>query len=123
MSYQVAEAERQSQFLRGALDMCLLALLARQPSHAYELTARLEQSGLPGIGYGTLYPLVTRLRRLALIEEQRQPSPAGPARKVYSPTPAGRKALSSWSAQWQASTAAVQTLLIDNGALPIPEEA
>ncbi len=102
--------------------MCLLALLARQPSHTYELTTRLEQSGLPGIGYGTLYPLVTRLRRLELVEEQREPSPAGPSRKVYSPTAAGLDALSSWCEQWLASTTAVQTLLIDNGALPTPEE-
>lgn len=123
MSHQVVDAERQSQFLRGSLDMCLLALLARQPSHAYELTSRLEQCGLPGIGYGTLYPLVTRLRRLDLIEEHREPSPAGPVRKVYSPTPSGRDALSSWSMQWLASTAAVRTLLIDTGVLPTPEES
>lgn len=123
MSYQLADAERQSQFLRGSLDMCLLALLARQPSHVYELTARLEQCGLPGIGYGTLYPLVTRLRRLELVDEHREPSPTGPARKVYRLTAAGRDALSSWSAQWLTSTSAVRTLLIDNGALPITEEA
>jgi PadR family transcriptional regulator PadR len=120
MSHQVVDAERQSQFLRGSLDMCLLALLARQPSHTYELTSRLEQCGLPGIGYGTLYPLVTRLRRLELIEEALEPSPAGPVRKVYSPTTLGRDALSSWSEQWLASTAVVRTLLIDAGALPTP---
>lgn len=102
--------------------MCLLALLARQPSHTYELTERLEESGLPGIGYGTLYPLVTRLRRTKLIEERCEPSPAGPNRKVYSPTPAGRAALSSWTAQWLASTAAVRNLLVDQGTLSTPEE-
>lgn len=123
MSRQIVDVERQSQFLRGSLDMCLLALLARQPSHAYELTSRLEQCGLPGIGYGTLYPLVTRLRRLDLIQEHREPSPSGPVRKVYSPTPSGRDALASWSTQWLASTAAVRTLLSETGALPIPEES
>lgn len=123
MHHPIADGERHSQFLRGALDICLLALLEQSPSHAYELADRFAERGLVGIGYGTLYPLVTRMRRLGLIEEHREASPAGPPRKVFRPSPAGRQALASWSAQWLASTAVVRSLLIDTGALaPPPEE-
>lgn len=112
------EADRQSQLLRGVLDMCLLALLQHQPSHAYDLTARLEQSGMPGVGYGTLYPLVTRLRRQGLLNERVQTSTTGPPRKVYRPSAAGRAALAAWTSQWLASTTAIRSLLADAGALP-----
>ena len=36
----VDDADRQTQLLRGALDMCLLALLAKEPAHGYELVRR-----------------------------------------------------------------------------------
>jgi PadR family transcriptional regulator, regulatory protein PadR len=118
MYRMTAEVERQAQLLRGTLDMCLLALLHQQPSHAYELTTRLDDHGLPGVGYGTLYPLVTRLRRLGLVEEHTEPSPAGPPRKVFRPSAGGRAALAQWSSQWLATSTAIHRLLTDAGVLP-----
>ncbi|MGY1843992.1 PadR family transcriptional regulator [Modestobacter sp. SYSU DS0875] len=117
-----ADADRQAQLLRGALDVCLLALLAEQPTHAYDLVVRLEQRGLRDVGYGTIYPLVGRLRRLGLLDERAEPSPAGPARKVFSLSVAGRAALSEWVGQWLATTSAVRGLLASAGALPSYEE-
>ena len=113
------DLERQAQLLRGTLDMCLLALLREQPSHAYELTTRLGTRGLPGIGYGTLYPLVTRLRRQGLLEEHPEVSPAGPPRNVFTPSSAGLVALEKWSAQWLTTSNAVSRLLNDTGALSV----
>lgn len=117
MSSHIPDRDRQSQFLRGALDLCVLALLRRHPCHVYELTARLEDSGLHGVGFGTLYPLVTRLRRLDLVAEHQEPSPTGPPRKVFSLTPTGRDSLASWSAQWLASSRIVGDLISDNDKL------
>lgn len=113
------DADRQSQLLRGVLDVCLLALLAERPSHAYDLTARLEQRGIAGVGYGTLYPLVTRLRRLGLLDERVEESRSGPPRTVFTLSASGRSALTSWSTQWLASTTAVHALLTGTGALPV----
>lgn len=112
-----ADPDRQAQFLRGALDMCLLALLHERPSHAYGLATRLEHRGLEGIGYGTLYPLVTRLRRLGLVEESVVASSLGPPRKVYRLSAAGRLTLTRWAAEWSAGVSVLRALLVDTGAL------
>lgn len=102
--------------------MCLLALLAEQPGHAYDLTKRLAAQGVNDVSYGTLYPLVTRLRRQGLLDVQTEPSSTGPPRKVFTPSSAGRRALSDWAAQWWSTTAAVTALLTRTGVLPLPEE-
>ena len=49
-----AAAERNTQLLRGVLDMCMLALLARAPAHGYELVRRLNDAGFDAVGYGTV---------------------------------------------------------------------
>lgn len=98
--------------------MCLLALLQKQPCHAYQLVARLEARGLTGISYGTIYPLMTRLRGLGLLEVKSEPSPSGPARNVFSPSAAGRDALAVWAEQWWSSTSVVHALLTDCDVLP-----
>ncbi|MGI8535588.1 MAG: PadR family transcriptional regulator [Mycobacteriales bacterium] len=112
------EPDRQAQLLRGALDMCLLTLLSEQPTHAYDLVVRFEERGLSGVGYGTIYPLVGRMRRLGLLDESAQPSPSGPARKVFSVSQAGQAALSSWVQQWLSTTSAVSGLLTAAGVVP-----
>ena len=93
-------AERNGQLLRGCLDMCLLALLAEEPAHGYELVRRLDTAGFGSVSYGTVYPLITRLHRLGLVANARQPSPSGPPRKVYQLTDAGHDRLSAWREQW-----------------------
>ncbi|MEU8607957.1 PadR family transcriptional regulator [Actinoplanes sp. NPDC048791] len=107
------DAERQTQLLRGALDMCLLALLAREPAHGYELVRRVEAAGFDGVGYGTVYPLLTRMRRLGLVADELEASPAGPPRKVYALTGAGRARLGSWQQQWARFVGVVDAMLSD----------
>jgi len=101
--------ERETLLLRGALDMCVLAILDREPLHTYAVVERLGEHGFE-TGYGTVYPLVTRLRRAGLLD-QRSEAGSGPARNVLSLTPAGRESLRRWSAQWRRSVARVSTVL------------
>ena len=118
MCHMTVDAERQALLLRGTLDMCLLSLLLERPSHAYDLAARLAERGLPGVGYGTLYPLVTRLRRQGLLDERSEDSPHGPARKVFRLSQDGRRALAAWSTQWLATSDAISSLLRETSAVP-----
>src|SRR3954449_368577 len=115
------DPDRRAQILRGALDTCLLALLARTPTHAYDLVVLLERHGLPGVGYGTVYPLMGRLRRQGLVTERAEPSPNGPPRKVFEVSPAGLHALAEWTGQWVDTTSAINGLLGSVGALPTIE--
>jgi PadR family transcriptional regulator PadR len=109
------DGDRQTQLLRGALDMCLLALLAREPAHGYELVRRVEASGLDAVGYGTIYPLLTRMRRLGLVADEMQASPNGPPRKVYALTDAGRSRLEAWHQQWTHFVGVVTAILPASG--------
>lgn len=107
------DADRQTQLLRGVLDMCMLALLAKEPAHGYELVRRLNAAGLDTVGYGTVYPLLTRMRRLGLVADDIQDSPAGPPRKVYALTDAGRLTLAGWGEQWNGFVDTINATLAD----------
>ncbi|MET8198115.1 PadR family transcriptional regulator [Micromonospora taraxaci] len=110
-SQPIDDHDRQTQLLRGALDMCLLALLAREPAHGYELVRRMEAAGFGAISYGTIYPLLTRMRRLGLVAHEQQASPTGPPRKVYALTGSGQNRLDAWRNQWDRFAATVGAVL------------
>ncbi|WP_109776271.1 PadR family transcriptional regulator [Quadrisphaera granulorum] len=118
------DLDRRTQLLRGALDTCLLALLARTPTHAYDLVVQLEKHGLPDISYGTVYPLMTRLRSQGLVRDETRPSDSGPPRKVFHLTDEGHRTLHAWSEQWIQTTTTITALLRTAGAVPVlePEE-
>jgi PadR family transcriptional regulator PadR len=103
--------ERESLLLKGVVDMCVLALLAAKPNHAYGVVRQLQSHGFSQTSYGTVYPLVTRLRRQGLIEQESQSSPEGPPKKVLSLTRAGHEALRSWQHQWEDSNRRVAAVL------------
>jgi PadR family transcriptional regulator, regulatory protein PadR len=94
-------ASRESLLMRGVLDMCVLALLDGGQLHAYGIVQRLQEHGFTNVSYGTIYPLVTRLRKQALVDQRLEDSPSGPARNVLEINEAGRAALRLWSRQWQ----------------------
>ncbi len=100
--------------MRGVLDMCVLALLDQEPLHAYGLVQQLQDHGFVNASYGTIYPLVTRLRKQGLVDNQLEQSPSGPARNVLAINTAGRAALESWSAQWKRTTELTR-LVLDSG--------
>lgn len=111
-----ADSDRQTQLLRGVLDMCLLALLSEAAAHGYELVRRIEAAGFDGVGYGTVYPLLTRMRRLGLVADELQASPTGPPRKVYALTEAGHACLAAWRRQWVHFVGLVDTTLANPAA-------
>ncbi|MGI5149255.1 PadR family transcriptional regulator [Plantactinospora sp. CA-294935] len=106
-------ADRQAQLLRGVLDMCMLALLRASPAHGYELVRRLNDAGLDTVGYGTVYPLLTRMRRLGLVADEVQESPSGPPRRVYALTEAGRRTLAAWAGRWHGFVETINATLTD----------
>jgi PadR family transcriptional regulator PadR len=81
------------QVRKGLLDMCILSALVAREQYGFELVKQL--ANVPGLGVteGTLYPLLSRLRMQGLVSTRLEESPEGPARKYYSLTKEGRKAL------------------------------
>lgn len=110
MRRMTAEPEgRFSQLLRGALDMCLLGLISREPVYGYEIVRRLEEHGLTLVSEGSIYPALARLQRHGLVEGFHVPSGDGPARKYYRLTPSGADALARWRQEWRAFSDAVDS--------------
>jgi PadR family transcriptional regulator, regulatory protein PadR len=60
---------------------------------------------------GTLYPLLSRLRREELVDTSWVESDAGPPRRYYRLTSRGRKSLAAFQEQWRTFTAGVNRLL------------
>jgi PadR family transcriptional regulator PadR len=89
-----------SQLLKGVLSLLLLRLLAERESYGYEVVQRLQELGLSGIAEGTVYPALARLEREGRLESRLIASRAGPARKYYRHTRAGRRALEEGTTSW-----------------------
>jgi PadR family transcriptional regulator PadR len=102
---------RRSQLLRGALDLCLLAVMEEGPAYGYDMTKRLRARGLSIVGEGSIYPLLGRLEREGLVETYRAASNGGPPRKYYRPSRAGREALAAGVAEWRAARDALDAVL------------
>ena len=99
----------QIQLKKGALELCVLALLARRESYAYEIASTLA-TGV-GIGEGTIYPLMRRMQNDGLVDTRLAESSTGPSRKYYRLTSAGRAAFAAQKREWRAFTGAVNQLL------------
>jgi DNA-binding PadR family transcriptional regulator len=78
----------------------VLAMLAKEPSHGYELRARLRQALGPvgeAMNAGQVYVTLTRLETAGLVRSQRSANPADrPDRKVYALTPDGQERVAGW---------------------------
>src|SRR5258708_32571205 len=76
---------------RGALEYCVMALTLKTPRYAFELIEALGKTGLLTTE-GTLYPLLSRLRRDGLVKTEWQGAPECPPRRYYEGTAEGRRA-------------------------------
>jgi PadR family transcriptional regulator PadR len=106
-----ADERRRSQLLRGALDLCLLAVMDEGPAYGYDMTKRLRERGLSIVGEGSIYPLLARLESSGLVTTHREASDGGPPRKYYSPSARGRRALAAGIEEWQATRDAIDAVL------------
>ena len=80
-------------------DRPLLALLAKEASHAYQLRARLALALGPladALNEGQVYVTLTRLEKAGLVSSARVGQADRPDRKVYELTDAGRDRVMSW---------------------------
>jgi DNA-binding PadR family transcriptional regulator len=74
----------------------LLGLLSEGPRHAYDLEHLIETRQMRSwteIGFSSIYAVLKRLERQEFVRSRREPSPHGPARRVYRVTSAGQTAL------------------------------
>ena len=78
----------------------VLAMLAKEPSHGYELRARLGEALGPlgdNLNAGQVYVTLTRLEKAGLVVSERATGLADrPDRKIYGLTPEGQQRVADW---------------------------
>jgi DNA-binding PadR family transcriptional regulator len=81
----------------------VLAMLAKEPSHGYQLRARLRQALGPlgeAMNDGQVYVTLTRLEKAGLVAAEQAAGTADrPDRKVYALTPDGQQRVADWLAE------------------------
>ena len=88
-----------SQMRKGMLEYCILLLLKERPAYASDIIQQLKEAELLVVE-GTLYPLLTRLKKDGLLAYEWQESTQGPPRKYYCLTADGQQFLTELDLAW-----------------------
>lgn len=84
------QTDKLQQLRKGLLELVILKTIAKRKAYVAEMLAKLAETEFQ-TQEGTLYPLLSRLRRESLLEYEWVESESGPPRKYYSLTEKGRK--------------------------------
>ncbi len=84
---------------KGLLEFLVLRIVSATTVYVADILKQLSATEF-ATQEGTLYPLLSRLRREGLVDYEWQESEAGPPRKYYRLTPAGQTQLAEFDAYW-----------------------
>ena len=87
-----------TQFRKGVIEMCILALIDRRDMYGYEIVQSIAR--YTEIGEGTVYPILRRLTSENYFRTYLRESSSGPARKYYAITDQGREFLQALKKDW-----------------------
>jgi PadR family transcriptional regulator PadR len=96
----MSDAQLSSSLRRGTLEFCVLAMVERDDVYGTEIVRRLGEERSLATTEGTIYPMLSRLRRVGWLDSKWSESPAGPPRRYYTLTDDGRAALANFRAEW-----------------------
>ncbi len=85
---------------KGLLEFVVLKIVGAQSVYVPDILRRLAETEL-ATQEGTLYPLLSKMRREGLVHYEWQESDAGPPRKYYRLTQAGKSQLATLERYWQ----------------------
>src|SRR5262249_22108391 len=100
-----------TQLRKGLVELCVLAGLRDGEAYGYQIVERLRQLGRLGGAEGTSYPRAARLARDAVRACGSPPWRAGPPRRYYRLTDAGRQRFREMDRHWQTLQGSVNQLL------------
>jgi PadR family transcriptional regulator PadR len=107
----VAARDPLTELRRGVLEHCVLAVVSRHESYAFDIVRTLAKSGGLVTSEGTIYPLLSRLRRDGLVATTWRESGSGPPRRYYRLTSDGERVLGAFIADWGRFRDAVDRVL------------
>jgi PadR family transcriptional regulator, regulatory protein PadR len=99
------------QLRKGALELAILAALWDGRLYGLEILRRLESDSDLIVSEGTVYPLLSRLKILGLVQGEWVQSEAGHPRKYYVLTEAGRQRALKMAGIWAQFSSSMARLL------------
>ncbi len=94
---------------KGLLEFLVLKIIAAEKVYAADILAQLARTDF-ATQEGTLYPLLSKMRREGLLDYEWQESEAGPPRKYYELTAKGREQLRETLEYWGKISGTVKNL-------------
>ena len=87
---------------RGSAELAILAVLAEEPLHGYEIARRIEtqSGGLLRFTLASLYPMLYRLEHRGWLRGNWQEADSGRKRRYYRLTSTGKKQLAPLRKEW-----------------------
>ena len=92
-------SEKLQPIRKGLLEFVILKIVAGDKVYVADMLKLLGPTEF-ATQEGTLYPLLSKLRREELVDYEWQESEAGPPRKYYKLTDPGRRALDELAGYW-----------------------
>jgi len=103
------------QLRKGCLELAILAALWGGKLYGLEILRRLESDSALIVSEGTVYPLLSRLKALGLLQSEWVESEGGHPRKYYALTPAGKQRALEMAATWSRFSGSMSRLLAPLG--------
>ena len=108
LAYNVVNAK--SQMRKGFLEFPILLIIGVKATYVRDIIKELQSANLLVVE-GTLYPLLSRLKRFGLVDYTWEESKSGPPRKMYSLTDKGADVLTQLDESWKSLDKSVNTLI------------
>ncbi len=103
----------QIQMRKGILEFCILQIISRGEVYASDMLEELTSAKIMVVE-GTLYPLLTRLRKAGLVDYKWVESSSGPPRKYYTITKDGTDFLKNLQVTWKELVDSTSQIISNN---------
>lgn len=100
-----------TQLRKGMLEFCILNAIRGNSLYGYDIVRTLR--GIEGlvISEGTIYPILSRLKREGFVQTTIKESSEGPPRKYYELTDAGENMLDKMNGYWKVIKIGTDTMI------------
>src|SRR5262245_49813445 len=99
-----------TQLRKGVLELCILNIIGAGRIYGYDIVRQLRLVDALVVSEGTIYPILSRLKRDGLVRTTLEESPSGPARKYYELTRRGEQLLADMNRYWDTLTREISDL-------------
>ena len=94
---------------KGLIEYCVMLICAEEPVYTGDIVKKLHEVDMIVVE-GTLYPLLSRLRKEGDLTYEWIESDSGPPRKYYQLTVDGHTTLKAYHKQWKSLSKTIKTL-------------